>query len=65
MISAFHYESDGDLDGGDLEASVLDQYTAFEMLSPNEKFKKYVERKRFRKNISVKYFLKIIQKNTG
>ena len=24
---------------------MLDQYTAFEMLTPNEKFKKYVERK--------------------
>lgn len=23
---------------------MLDQYTAFEMLTPNEKFKKYVER---------------------
>ena len=43
MISAFHYESDPD---SDMEASMLDQYTAFEMLTPTEKFKKYVERKR-------------------
>lgn len=42
MISAFHYENDPD---SDMEASMLDQYTAFEMLTPTEKFKKYVERK--------------------
>jgi hypothetical protein len=40
MISAFHYENDPD----DMEASMLDQYTAIEMLTPTEKFKKYVER---------------------